>query len=96
MMMTKHPSYLPFEMMACGVLVVSNFNSSTQWLLREQENCLLAHPSATCIAETIAEAIDRYEDFEELRKNATDYILDNHTNWTTELEKIRDFILSLI
>ncbi|WP_414752658.1 glycosyltransferase [Anabaena sp. CCY 9910] len=92
MMMTKHPSYLPFEMMACGVLVVSNINSSTQWLLKDRENCLLSHPSASCIAETISEAIDKYDEFDVIRNNAVNCIKDNHADWSVEIQKIHDFI----
>ena len=95
MMMTKHPSYLPFEMMACGVLVVSNINSSTEWLLKNRENCLITYPSASCISETISEAIEKNEDFEEIRKNAIDCISNNHVVWDIELEKISKFIFSL-
>lgn len=43
-MFTKHPSYLPLEMMACGVCVVTNDNPANRWLLRDQENCLLSEP----------------------------------------------------
>ena len=96
MMMTKHPSYLPFEMMACGVLVVSNINSSTQWLLHDRENCLLTHPSVTCIAETISEAIENYKELSGIRSNAINYIKQNHTDWNRELQKIQSFILSIM
>lgn len=92
MMMTKHPSYLPFEMMACGVLVISNFNSSTQWLLKDKENCLIANPSASCITEKISEAINRYEDFEVIVNNATNHIKYNYADWSIELQKIYEFI----
>lgn len=57
MMFTRHPSYLPFELMASGCLVVSNVNSATRWFLRDGENCLLALPSASCLAETIARGL---------------------------------------
>ena len=49
MMMTKHPSYLPFELMACGAIVVTNFNPANTWLLKDGENCLLSAPSASCL-----------------------------------------------
>ena len=92
MMMTKHPSYLPFEMMACGVLVVSNFNASTQWLLRDKDNCLIANPSATCITETISTAIDHYQEFAIITNNAINDIKNNHANWSVEINKINEFI----
>ena len=57
MMFTRHPSYLPLELMACGSLVVSNLNPATTWLLRHQENCLLTEASATCLADTLEQAL---------------------------------------
>jgi O-antigen biosynthesis protein len=94
MMMTKHPSYLPFEMMACGVLVVSNINNSTKWLLKDKQNCLLTYPSATCIAETISVAIERYDDLEKIRINAVQEIKNNHADWSVEIKNIHKFILN--
>ncbi|MCC5651790.1 methyltransferase domain-containing protein [Nostoc sp. XA013] len=96
MMMTKHPSYLPFEMMACGVLVVSNINNSTKWLLKDRQNCLLSYPSATYITETISEAIERYEDLEHIRINAAQEIINNHADWAVEIKKIYKFILFIL
>ncbi len=59
MMFTCHPSYLPFEFMASGCLVVSNVNSATSWLLKDNENCLLSLPSASCIADTLARGLQK-------------------------------------
>lgn len=95
MMMTRHPSYLPFEMMACGVLVISNVNLSTQWLLRDGVNCLLSDPSASCLAGTISLAIDKYDEFARIRKNAVEYMTNNHQNWSIELARIHQFILNV-
>ncbi len=94
MMMTRHPSYLPLEMMACGMLVVSNFNPSNSWLLHDRKNCLLTHPSATCIAETIAEAIENYDELEYIRKNAVDHIRAHHASWFAELESLQHSVLT--
>src|SRR5581483_5704566 len=52
-MLTKHPSYQPFEFMASGMATVSNLNPSTQWLLRDGENCLLTRPLPTMTAERL-------------------------------------------
>lgn len=94
MMMTKHPSYLPFEMMASGVLVISNINNSTKWLLKDRENCLLSYSSATYLAETISEAIEQYEDLEHIRINGAQEIINNYANWSIEIQKIYNFILN--
>lgn len=56
-MFTKHPSYLPLEMMACGVAVVTNDNPANHWLLRHEENCLLAAPTPTCVLEQLRRVV---------------------------------------
>lgn len=48
-MFTKHPSYLPLELMASGVAVVTNLNPANTWLLRHEENCLLAEPTYSAV-----------------------------------------------
>ncbi len=56
-MHTKHPSYQPFEFMASGMATVSNINPATSWLLRDGENCLLAPPLPTMVAERVGELV---------------------------------------
>ena len=56
-MMTSHPSYLPMELMACGATVVTNFNERTRWLLRDDDNCLLAETTASALAARIVDAV---------------------------------------
>ena len=57
-MLTKHPSYQPFEFMASGVACVSNRNPDTAWFLRDGENCLLARPLPGAIADRIGALVD--------------------------------------
>jgi O-antigen biosynthesis protein len=92
MMMTPHPSYLPFEMMACATLVVANYNKSNQWFLKHKENCLIAQPTATCLAETLVDALVNYESYAQLRKSAADTIEANHSNWPRALGLVTKFI----
>ncbi|XXF80649.1 glycosyltransferase [Myxococcaceae bacterium GXIMD 01537] len=56
-MFTKHPSYLPFELMACGVTVVTNDNPANHWLLEHERNCLLAEPTYSCVLEQLRRAL---------------------------------------
>ena len=56
-MFTKHPSYLPLEMMACGVTVITNDNPANHWLLEHEGNCLLAAPTLTCVLEQLRRAV---------------------------------------
>ena len=60
-MLTKHPSYQPFEFMASGMATVSNINESTTWLLRDGENCLLTPPLATPTAERLGRLVEDVE-----------------------------------
>jgi glycosyltransferase involved in cell wall biosynthesis len=94
MMMTKHPSYLPLELMACGATVVTNFNEANSWLLKDGVNCLLSPPSASCLATTLSYALDHDDDLILLRKNATDYISSELDDWDTSLARVAKFILN--
>lgn len=57
-MLSKHPSYQPFEFMASGMATVTNNNEDNLWLLKDGENCLLSEPSAAAMVERISQLID--------------------------------------
>lgn len=57
-MLSKHPSYQPFEFMASGMATVTNNNEDNLWLLKNGDNCLLAEPSPAAVAEKISLLID--------------------------------------
>ena len=96
MMMTRHPSYLPLELMACGALVVSNRNDANRWLLRDGENCLLAPASATGLAQTLERALVDWASHAPLRERAQATVAARHADWSTELETAYGFIRSLV
>jgi glycosyltransferase involved in cell wall biosynthesis len=52
-MLSKHPSYQPFEFMASGMATVTNNNEDNLWLLKDGENCLISEPSPSAMAEKI-------------------------------------------
>lgn len=52
-MLTPHPSYQPLEFMASGMATVSNRNVHTGWLLRHEDNCLLAPALPALVAEQV-------------------------------------------
>lgn len=58
LMVTKHPSYQPFEFMASGVACVSNANPDTAWFFEDGRNCLLARPVPGAIAERLGALVD--------------------------------------
>jgi len=57
-MLSKHPSYQPFEFMASGMATVTNNNEDNLWLLKDGENCLLSEPSPAAMAEKVSLLID--------------------------------------
>lgn len=95
MMMTRHPSYLPFEFMACGGLLVSNDNRANRWLLRNEENCLLAPSSAPAIADRLAWAVDHYDDLFVVRHAGWEAIRRNHSDWDGAFADVWSFIEGL-
>jgi glycosyltransferase involved in cell wall biosynthesis len=88
-MLSKHPSYQPFEFMASGMATVSNNNEDNLWFLKDEENCLLAEPSPKAMSEQISRLIDD----EKLRKkiaNAGHATISN--NWVEEQSKVWQYI----
>jgi glycosyltransferase involved in cell wall biosynthesis len=87
MMFTRHPSYLPLELMASGSLVVTNYNPSTTWLLKDRQNCLLAESSATCLAGLLEEAVLNRSERERITAHASATIRQSYSHWDQEIEK---------
>jgi glycosyltransferase involved in cell wall biosynthesis len=92
MMMTRHPSYLPFEMMGCGTLVVANRNSANTWFLRDRENCLIAEPTASCLADTLIDALENYDAYAPIRRRAAEHIRAAHGDWTATMCEVAEFM----
>lgn len=95
MMMTRHPSYLPFEFMACGGLVVSNTNPANTWLLQNGYNCLLAPATAPAIARQLAHAVEHYDDLRSLRRNGQELVACHHSDWDHALADVHAFMEGL-
>lgn len=93
MSMTRHPSYLPLELMACGCLPVVNMNPATGWLLEHERNCLVSPASVSAIAETLARAVKDYDTLKHVRRQS---ILDARarSSWSGELAAVSQFIQS--
>ena len=92
MMMTKHPSYLPFELMACGAVVVTNHNDANTWLLKDGTNCLLSAPAASCLAETLSYALSNYDALSALRTRAAEQIHATADGWDSSLSDVAAFM----
>jgi O-antigen biosynthesis protein len=92
MMFTRHPSYLPFELMASGCLVVSNINHATSWMLKDGENSLLTLPTASCIADTIVRGLEDIELRQRITHNAAHLIRAEFGNWDRQMEQVYHYM----
>lgn len=95
MMMTKHPSYLPLELMACGALLLTNRNPTNSWLLKDGDNCLLAEASAPAVAARLRFAVENLEGLESVRSRGTRMALTRFNDWDAAFEPVAKFIETL-
>lgn len=90
LMFTKHPSYLPMELMASGAIVITNYNQANVWLLKDMINSVIVEPAPTYITEKLLDLINTPELQKTIRDNAFKTVAS--TDWDTEMEKIFRFI----
>ena len=95
LMMTCHPSYLPFELMACGALVITNSNPYNSWLLKDHENCLLAETSPTALADALEEGLRNHALRETLVANAARMIQERYSDWDAQMERIYRYMVEI-
>lgn len=90
---SEHPSYLPVELMACGVPVVAFDLPEGGWVLHHEENALVARRTV----EGLREQIDRLVRDDDLRsrlsKGAVDHIAAHHASWETAFAGVYDFLV---
>jgi glycosyltransferase involved in cell wall biosynthesis/GT2 family glycosyltransferase len=96
MMMTRHPSYLPLELMASGSLVITNRNEHTQWLLHDRDNCLLTETSSSAIAEAVEEGLRNQALRDRITRNASEMIQRKYQNWDEQAEKVYQSIAGML
>lgn len=91
MMFTRHPSYLPLELMACGCPVVTNYNPATTWLLHDKENCYLSKASASCIADTLHYCLEDKDTRKIVIQNGFRTV-EKMAPWEKEMEKVFEYM----
>lgn len=92
LMMTRHPSYLPLELMACGSLVITNANKDTAWLLRDGENCLLSDSTPASLASRIEEGLRDVRLRRQIADRALEEIQQHYANWDVAATKVLDYM----
>ncbi|MCZ8519166.1 MULTISPECIES: rhamnosyltransferase WsaF family glycosyltransferase [Paenibacillus] len=92
LMMTRHTSYLPIELMASGCPVVTNTSRWKTWLLKDNVNCLLTEPTAASVADRVIQGLTDHE----LRRRVVQGALETsrvHPEWDGEFDKVMKFIV---
>jgi glycosyltransferase involved in cell wall biosynthesis len=89
---SKHPTYIPLQLMACGALVVANDNPANGWLLRDEENALLADPTPDALAATLGRGLVDRELRARLTKQAAVDIAERHSDWDSQIDRIYAFM----
>ncbi|WP_342374631.1 glycosyltransferase [Myxococcus stipitatus] len=92
-MFTRHPSYLPLEMMACGMTVVTNDNPANHWLLEDGGNCLLAAPTPGSVLARLRAAVLDPELRVRLGARAAERV--RRTTWEQEVDRMMENLLAL-
>jgi GT2 family glycosyltransferase/glycosyltransferase involved in cell wall biosynthesis len=78
---SKHPSYLPLELMASGVPVVAFDNPWGHWILDDERNSLLAELGVAGIVEQLSRLVDSASLRHQLAAQATADIDARHSDW---------------
>ena len=83
-------SYLPLELMACGVPVLTNEGPQLSWFCKHMENCYMAQPFVSDFLRGFTALYDGYE----LRQRlvARGLLSVKKTTWEKEADKIYDYI----
>lgn len=89
-MLSKHPSYQPFEYLAAGMAPVCNANAATKWLLRDGENCLITEPFPNCIADAVGRLVEDPDLRLKIASTGRDEV--TATRWERELAQIWRFV----
>jgi glycosyltransferase involved in cell wall biosynthesis len=89
---SKHPSYLPLELMACGVPVVAFDNSWGHWILKDGENSLLARRTVPGLVDAMERMVVDPELRRRLAANAVADIAAHHGSWDAAFRGIYDYL----
>ena len=91
-MLSKHPSYLPFEAMGSGCAVIANRNEANDWFFMDGENCVLADAAVAPLMEAFERAMDPevYRRIVAGGKKTAD-----SARWEVELRRVDTFLRSL-
>ncbi len=82
---SEHPSYLPLELMACGVPVVAFDNPAGSWLLEHEVNSLLTRRTVDALCDGVERLVVDAELRACLRHGGLHTIASHHSSWDDAL-----------
>jgi GT2 family glycosyltransferase/glycosyltransferase involved in cell wall biosynthesis len=89
---SAHPSYLPLELMACGVPVVAFDNPAGNWILEHEVNSLRCRRTVDGLAEAMTRLATDVELRERLGSAAEATIADRFSRWSTSFAGVYDIL----
>jgi GT2 family glycosyltransferase/glycosyltransferase involved in cell wall biosynthesis/predicted SAM-dependent methyltransferase len=89
---SEHPSYLPLELMACGVPIVAFDNPAGYWALRHGENSLLARRTVDSLRDAIERVVLDPELGRSLSRGGLRTIAESHASWDKAFAGIYEFL----
>jgi GT2 family glycosyltransferase/glycosyltransferase involved in cell wall biosynthesis len=89
---SAHPSYLPLELMACGVPVVAFDNPAGDWILHHDQNSLRCRRTVDGLAGALDRLVGDAEARERLGKGALETIAEGFSDWDRALSGVYDIL----
>ena len=83
-------SYLPIELMACGVPVLSNNGPQVEWMLKNQVNSYLTDPVPQAVFEGFKKLYDDFDLRQMLGMGGVNTM--KNITWSSEMEKIYRYV----
>lgn len=87
-------SYLPVELMACGVPVVSNRGDQVEWYCEHGVNALLVDPTPMSVLSAVDELVGNHDLRTLLASNGLK--ISRERTWESEMDRIYDYSVSCL
>lgn len=92
MQISRHPSYLPLELMACGVPMVAPDSTWFSWLFENEANSLVTMRSVEGIVEQLNRLVEDAELRRRLSAGALETIARRHSSWDRALDDVYPYL----
>lgn len=91
-MATPHPSYIPFELMACGTAVASTRNAGTDWFFQGGANGFLFDYNVASFVSVMSRAVDDAEERRSIANSGLKLIDSRFSDWDASCQSILDVV----